>query len=564
VTVVEGKGGFGKNVLQVHLPAGAARGYAVIGTTRLPESLKDHAFGRAYVYITPNGPTRHTVLAFAGTASWPNSNFLEVAMFHGGVQLSYQQQATLPHGEAYNFGKALPLGKWFCLEWEVQDSPDTLTVWIDGEQANSEVFTYKTFGNTNLVKGFADFGVGVRVWGPVPADYDIYYDNIAFDAKRIGPLPTPPAPMPDVTAPSLPALAAKPAPRPTAPTRSPTAPGTPKLTVVGAKPGQTELRGAPGMNPPVDADGDFLIGPDYVRAPELTPVAGVPKGTVQRITMNSMESKFYPGITRVPPGESADYRPADPLTAPVYPKPFTRTVTVYIPAQYVPGTEMPVIVTADGPDGALPVVLDNLIAQHRVPPMVAVMIQNGGGDGQGSERGLEYDTVSGKYGDFVEAEVLPLVQEIFHLKITKDPEGRATMGGSSGGAVAFTMAWYHPELYHRVITFSGTYVYQQSPANPETPHGAWGYHETLIPQSPAKPLRIWLQVGDRDNLGRADGFHDWVEANNHMAAVLKAKGYHYQYLFCLNAGHTDRNVKAQTLPEALEWVWQGYPRNDAK
>jgi hypothetical protein len=44
-----------------------------------------------------------------------------------------------------------------------------------------------------------------------------------------------------------------------------------------------------------------------------------------------------------------------------------------------------------------------------------------------------------------------------------------------------------------------------------------------------------------------------------MAIVLKAKGYHYQYVFAVNAGHVDRAVKNQTLPEALEWVWQGYP-----
>ena len=63
--------------------------------------------------------------------------------------------------------------------------------------------------------------------------------------------------------------------------------------------------------------------------------------------------------------------------------------------------------TQDGPDNSLPTVLDNLIAQHRVPAMVAVMIQNGGGDAQGSERGLEYDTMSGRYAEFVESEVLP-------------------------------------------------------------------------------------------------------------------------------------------------------------
>jgi iron(III)-enterobactin esterase len=350
--------------------------------------------------------------------------------------------------------------------------------------------------------------------------------------------------------------------RPRPPTRLPNAPGTPELTPVGAEPGVTAtLRGAPGINPPASADGDFLIGPDYVPAPELTPVAGVPRGTVYRFTMRSEDSKFYPGITKVPPGGPENYRPPDLTKVQVYPKPYTRLVTVYVPAQYRPGVPAPVIVTQDGPDKSLPMVLDNLIAQHRVPAMVAVMIQNGGGDAQGSERGLEYDTMSGKYAEFVEAEVLPLAEAKCHIVISRDPDARAAMGGSSGGAAAFTMAWYHPELYHRVITYSGTYVHQAYPFNPAAPDGAWEYHEHLIPQSPRKPIRVWLEVGDRDLLNPnslRDGMHDWVAANNRMAIVLKAKGYHYQYVFALDAGHTDRRVKAQTLPEALEWAWKDY------
>jgi iron(III)-enterobactin esterase len=43
-----------------------------------------------------------------------------------------------------------------------------------------------------------------------------------------------------------------------------------------------------------------------------------------------------------------------------------------------------------------------------------------------------------------------------------------------------------------------------------------------------------------------------------MAKVLAAKGYHYQFIFVRNAGHTERSVKEQTLPQALEWVWHGY------
>jgi enterochelin esterase-like enzyme len=140
------------------------------------------------------------------------------------------------------------------------------------------------------------------------------------------------------------------------------------------------------------------------------------------------------------------------------------------------------------------------------------------------------------------------------------------MGGSSGGSAAFIMAWYHPDLYHRVLTFSGTYVNQQWPSNPETPHGAWGFHETIIPNSPVKPLRIWMEVGDRDLLNpnvMRDNMHDWVVANENMAKVLADKGYHYQFTFAHNAGHTDGAVKAQLLPEAMEYIWQGYPLTPA-
>jgi hypothetical protein len=112
-----------------------------------------------------------------------------------------------------------------------------------------------------------------------------------------------------------------------------------------------------------------------------------------------------------------------------------------------------------------------------------------------------------------------------------------------------------------VLTYSGTFINQQWPYNPQPPHGAWEFHEHLIPNSPAKPIRIWMEVGDRDlfnpNVMR-DNMHDWVLANENMAKVLAAKGYHYQFVFARNAGHVDRGVVQQTLPEALEYIWQDY------
>jgi enterochelin esterase-like enzyme len=358
-------------------------------------------------------------------------------------------------------------------------------------------------------------------------------------------------------APPTPAPATRPA-RPTPPTRDPNTPG-----YVTAK----EL--PDGANAPANADGNFIIGPTHNHAAEMSAQEGVPQGTVYEFTMDSAGSKIYPGIAREP-NTFGTPDPADPsklVVSTSHPAPYVRRLAVYVPKQYVPGTVAPFIVGADGPDRGLFTALDNLIAERKVPVMIAISIGNGGGDAQGSERGLEYDTMSGLYAEFVEKEVLPLVEAQTHVKLTKDPEGRATMGGSSGGSCALIMAWYHPELYHRVLTYSGTYVNQQWPHNADTPHGAWEFHEHLIPNSPAKPLRIWMEVGDRDNFNpnvMGDHMHDWVVANENMAKVLAAKGYHYQFVFARNAGHTDREVKQQTLPEALEYLWQGYPIAGAK
>ena len=351
---------------------------------------------------------------------------------------------------------------------------------------------------------------------------------------------------------------AAPAARPTPPTRDPNTPG-----YVTAR----EL--SDGALPPADAEGNFIVGPTHAPAPEMTVQDGVPQGAIFNLTMSSADSRIYPGIAR-DAGTFGTPDPADPaklIVTTSHPAPYPRRVAVYVPRQYVAGTEAPFIVGADGPDQLLFTALDNLIAQKRVPVMIAISIGNGSGDAQGSQRGLEYDTMSGRYSDFVETEVLPLVERECNVKLTRDPEGRATMGGSSGGSAALIMAWYHPERYHRVLTYSGTYVNQQWPPNPETPHGAWEFHEHLIPGSPVKPIRLWMEVGDRDLLNPSvmrDEMHDWVLANEKMAGVLAAKGYHYQFVFVRNAGHTDRAVKQQTLPAALEWLWKTYPAQGAK
>ena len=210
--------------------------------------------------------------------------------------------------------------------------------------------------------------------------------------------------------------------RPTPPTRDPHTPG-----YVAAK----EL--PDGAVPPPTAGGNFILGPTHNPAPEMSVPEGGLQGRVVEFTMSSADSKFYPGIAREP-NTRPQPDPANPsqLIVSSHPAPYTRHVAVYVPKQYVPGTAAPFIVGADGPDRLLFAALDSLIAQHRVPALVAISIGNGSGDAQGSERGLEYDTMSGRYAEFVENEVLPLVEKQAGMKLTKDPEGRATMGAAPG------------------------------------------------------------------------------------------------------------------------------------
>jgi enterochelin esterase-like enzyme len=328
-----------------------------------------------------------------------------------------------------------------------------------------------------------------------------------------------------------------------------------------------------GENPPLDAYDNFVIGPKYVPAPERKAVEGVPQGKVQQFVIDSRETKLLnPGIARK---EFGKVDPTNPKTLIVetHPIDYKRAITVYVPAQYQKGTEAPFMVVHDGPGpnnnprSGLQTILDNLIAQKRIPPIIVIHVANGGGDAQGHERGKEYDTMSGVFADYVEAEVLPRVEKHCDVRLTKDPDGRAAMGNSSGGSAALIMAWFRNDLYHRVLTTSGTFVNQAWPFDPQYPDGAWGFHETLIPNEPKKPIRIFISVGDKDLLNpnvMRDGMHDWVEANHRMAKVLKAKGYEYQYLFCRGAGHSVGNAQAQFLPHAIEWVWRGYGEKKVK
>ncbi len=180
--------------------------------------------------------------------------------------------------------------------------------------------------------------------------------------------------------------------------------------------------------------------------------------------------------------------------------------------------------------------------------------------------------MSDRLARFIELEVLPAVLANPEIRasypdiaFTDNPWGKGVMGCSSGGAAALTMGWFRPDLFRRIITYSGTFVDQQDDDAPEEesyPLGAWEYHSgmKLIENSELKPLRIFTHVSERDNGARAPegSHHNWVKANRLTAAALKDKGYHYRFLYSLDSGHCDRRVFEHTLADTLVWMWRGY------
>jgi hypothetical protein len=351
-------------------------------------------------------------------------------------------------------------------------------------------------------------------------------------------------------------------------------------------------------------DGDVVVGPPPFLPDAALGPQGRPRGGTFTLTLPSSASRFYNGSDATFAGTAcfgptpAECCHKQPPVAGRCAVNLNRTVSVYVPRAYADGDAAPLLVMADGPGyfAQVSYALDNLAgdAVRPLPPFVAVSVQNGGCDAIGSERGLEYDTMSDKYARFVDEEVLPAVladaairAAYPRLAFSRDPDRRATFGCSSGGAVALTMAYFAPHLFRRVIAYSATLVDQQNHADQTGafaahPQGAWSYHsgQRLLVSQPNPALRVFHSGSEFDlgyNLSATpvddptpsanntqgdpnawtDGHHNWAVANNRTAAALREAGNHYRHVFALGAHHCDGPMILSTLGDTLAWLWQG-------
>jgi enterochelin esterase family protein len=278
---------------------------------------------------------------------------------------------------------------------------------------------------------------------------------------------------------------------------------------------------------------------------------GVPSGTLSETIVHT--SKIYDGM-------KSEYR-------------------VYAPAQYDPKVAAALMVIQDGVwytdrEGNNPAlnVIDNLIAQKKIPVMICVFIKPGvigGSPGAAtynfvkaysdkwrrtlddSMRSTLYDTVSGRYALFLRDEILTDVGAKYNIR--KDAYSHAITGLSSGGICAFNAAWQMPEEFSRVISWIGTFTALQWKEDPKNPDGGQDYPDKIL-REPKRNLRIFLQDGAEDM--EDDRYGSWPLANVRMANALKSKGYDFHFSF--GKGTHNSGQGAAEFPEEMIWLWRDY------
>lgn len=267
----------------------------------------------------------------------------------------------------------------------------------------------------------------------------------------------------------------------------------------------------------------------YPLGPDSQPQPGVPHGKTFSFEWNN--SRIFPDTTR--------------------------TITVYVPAQYRADKPACTFVFLDGIGFNATTVFDNLIAEHAMPVTIAIGIAPGTVASANSpenprfDRSFEFDNMTDRLARFLLQEVLPAVQQHLtpdgqQIRLSDNPDDRAIAGSSTGGIGSFTVAWQHPEAFHRVFTSIGTFVGMR---------GGETYY-VQVRKSEPRPLRIFVEDGVNDEWEGAE-MGDWWMSNLTMSRALEFAGYDVRHVW--GAGTHNGNHATSIFPDVVRWLWRDWP-----
>jgi len=269
---------------------------------------------------------------------------------------------------------------------------------------------------------------------------------------------------------------------------------------------------------------DYPLTPDSERHP------GVPQGKVFSFLFET--SQVFPGTTR--------------------------TISVYVPAQYTGEKPACVYVGLDGLGFGVPVVFDNLIHRQEMPVTIAIGVSPGnvpaatGAENPRFNRSYEFDGMNSGLARCIVEEILPAVEQHttpdgLPIRLSKDPNDRCAGGGSTGGIAAFTLAWERPDQFRRVFSAIGTYVGMRGGDR----------YPVLVRKTEPKPIRIFQQDGENDQWMGGPEVGDWWMGNQALDRALEFSGYDHQHVW--GTGPHSGKHGAAVLPDAMRSLWKDWP-----
>jgi len=216
------------------------------------------------------------------------------------------------------------------------------------------------------------------------------------------------------------------------------------------------------------------------------------------------ETVYRPGIAHGTMGPAVTAASAHYATPVVY--------RVWTPAGYAAGTARhPVVYVTDGHEyadaalGALPTVVDNLIADGRIEAPILVFVDPRYG---GTNRRQEQYVQNPGFARFVAEELAPAVDAAYRTRA--DRESRVILGTSLGGVFSTYLGLQHPDVFGRLAI--------QSPAYWVSENAGWWTGPSLFQMVAASPaaFTIAMTTGTiRDGEADARRMRDAMLARGH-------------------------------------------------
>lgn len=200
----------------------------------------------------------------------------------------------------------------------------------------------------------------------------------------------------------------------------------------------------------------------------------------------------------------------------------TRTITLYRPVGAVAGNDnTPFLFFFDGKAYRskipTPAILDNLIAEGRIPPSIAIFIDNP--DRASRSRELPCNP---QFADFLAHELLPWAEQ--QTGLTAQPQRTLLSGSSYGGLASACSAFRHPDKFGLVLSQSGSFWW--GPEFGQSPDFRHEWLSAEFARHDRKPIRFYMNAGLFE---RGWQPMDILPSNRHLYNVLTAKGYEVKY-----------------------------------